>query len=293
MRTPGLPVSAGWSSTNAAGAALPRTGDRRRLRGILHLFLSSELSPMPIPKSLVALAAGVALSSAPAAAQGRWLASYPEVQDPVFAQMRIDLQQDRMLEGMTDPMNEVFRVPRDLTLEIAECGTPSATYDSPSATIRICYELIMELIEHEDALDPGGLDGFDDAFAFILLHQVGHAVVDVLQLDLGDSPEDAADQFVALMAGMAPGELDGLVDGVAALQDLELDWETPDTGATTIDSRRGAKLMCLLYGGNPGAHANLVEQGEFTSTRAANCISEYDNAQAWWTALLEAHLNQG
>jgi hypothetical protein len=244
-------------------------------------------------KILAALAAVLALSSAPAAAQGRWLASYPEVQDPVYAQMRTDLQQDQMLEGMTDPMNEVFRMPRDLTVEIAECGTPAATYDSPSATIRICYELVMELVGQEDALDPGGLDNFDDAFAFILLHQVGHAVIDVLQLDVGVPPEEAADQFVAVMAGGAPGELDGLVEGVAALRDLELDWETPDTGATTIGSRRGETLACLLYGGNPDAHANLVEQGELTSSRAASCIGEFADAQAKWMTLLESHLNQG
>ncbi|HEY0022365.1 MAG TPA: DUF4344 domain-containing metallopeptidase [Longimicrobium sp.] len=140
---------------------------------------------------------------------------------------------------------------------------------------------------------PGGQDNFDDAFAFILLHQVGHAVVDVLQLDLGVSTEEAADQFVAMIAGMAPGELDGLVNGVAALQDLEFDWETPDTGATTIGSDRGATLTCLLYGGNPDAHANLVEQGELTASRATSCVGEFADLQARWTALLESHLNQG
>lgn len=248
---------------------------------------------MPIQKSLLALTAGLALSSAPAVAQGSWLASYPEVQDSAHVQMRTMMQQDRMLEEMANQMNGVFQLRRDLTLELAECGTPAVTYDSRRTAIRICYEFFTALGEQEDRLDPEGAGSFENAFAFILLHQVGHALIDVLGLDVRMPPEEAADQFVAAMAGLAPGELTGLVDGVAVLQDLELDWETPDAGTTTLDSRRAAKLTCLLYGGDPETYGSLVEEGRLTSSRAKSCVSEYADVLATWTKLLEAHMVQG
>jgi hypothetical protein len=248
---------------------------------------------MPVPKSLVAFAAVLALSSAPAAAQGRWLASYPEVQDPVHVELRDVLQQDGMLEEMAASMNQAFRLPRDLTMELAECGTPAATYDARRTAIRICYELLTELGNHEDEMATGELASFENAFAFILLHQVGHALIDVLQLQVGVPTEEAADQFVAVMAGLAPGELDGLADGVAVLHDLELDWETPETGATALDGRRWAKLACLLYGGDPETHEAMVEERHLTASRAKSCPGEYDDARAAWITLLEGHLAGG
>jgi hypothetical protein len=248
---------------------------------------------MSISKSLLALAAGVALSAAPATAQGRWLASYPEVQDPVHLEMRSVLQQDGMLEEMAESMNQAFRLPRDVTFELAECGTPAATYDPGRSAVRICYELLTALSNHEDEKDSGEPASFENAFAFILMHQVGHAVIDVLQMDVGVPTEEAADQFVAVMVGLAPGELDHLVDGVALLHDLELDWETPDTGATVLDSRRSAKLTCLIYGGDPETHGSMVEAGRLTASRAKSCPGEYDDALAAWTALLEEHLMEG
>ena len=242
---------------------------------------------------LASAAAMLALSSAPAAAQGRWLASYPEVQNPMHEGMRNILQLDGMLEQMAESMNQAFRLPRDVTFELAECDTPAATYDPGRSAIRICYELLTELGDREDGMDSGEPASFQNAFAFMLMHQVGHAVIDVLQLDVGLPMEEAADQFVAVMGGLAPGELDHLVDGVVLLHDLELDWETPETGATVLDGGRLAKLRCLLYGGNPDAHSNLVEQGELTSNRANSCIGEFADAQARWTTLLESHVNQG
>lgn len=247
---------------------------------------------MPLPKPLLALAAGLALSSVPAAAQGRWLASYPEVQGPVHAEMRTALRQGAMLESMVGPMNEAFLVPRDITVEMAECGSPAATYDASRATVRICYELLLEFA---DQAERGELEHetFGQAFAFILLHQVGHAVIDVLKLNVGVPPEEAADQFVAVMAGLAPGELQGLLKGAAALHEQAFDWETPDSGQTPLGDRRFATLACLLYGGDPDAHRYLVEGGDLASARAASCLGEYASLQEAWTTLLAGHLVQG
>ncbi|HEY7767336.1 DUF4344 domain-containing metallopeptidase [Longimicrobium sp.] len=245
-----------------------------------------------MPLRFLATAAILALSSVPAAAQGRWLASYPEVQGPVHAEMRTALQQGTMLESMVDPLNEAFLVPRDITVEMAECGGPAATYDASRATVRVCYELLLEFA---DQAESGDMDNetFEQAFAFILLHQVGHAVIDVLKLNVGVPEEEAADQFVAVMAGLAPGELQGLLQGAAALHEQEFDWESPDSGQTTLGDRRLTTLTCLLYGGDPEAHRYLVEGGHLTTARADSCLDAHEDLQEAWATLLEGHLVEG
>ncbi|MCA1789090.1 MAG: hypothetical protein LC667_04290, partial [Thioalkalivibrio sp.] len=74
---------------------------------------------MRIPKQLLGAVAALALASVPAAGQGSWLEAYPAAQDPVHAELRQMFIEEGMLASMLDPMNEAFRLPRDVTVEVA------------------------------------------------------------------------------------------------------------------------------------------------------------------------------
>ncbi|HEX5869343.1 MAG TPA: DUF4344 domain-containing metallopeptidase, partial [Longimicrobium sp.] len=143
--------------------------------------------------------AALALSSAPAAAQGRWRVAYPEAQDPMFAAMQQQFSRDDILASMVDPLNEFFPVSRDVTVELAECGREGAFYDAERPAVQLCYELLVSLAESmmQDE-EEGGDQLFVGAFALILLHQVGHAMVDLLELPVSVGAEEAADQLTAV-----------------------------------------------------------------------------------------------
>lgn len=245
---------------------------------------------MSIPKPLLATAAALVLSSAPAAGQGRWLASYPEARDPSFVMMQQTFAQGDVLASMLEPLNEHFPVSRDVTVEVAECGRAGAFYDPSRPAVQLCYELVMELAN--ELMDPetGDQTMFVNAFVFVLLHQVGHAMVDVLKLQVGVPAEEAADQFAIVMAGYAGEALGGMADGAAALRDLEVDWENPGSGRAVMTEQRVSSMACLLYGSNPDSYAHLVDAGLVDADNGDSCEDAYAALAGKWTALLEEHI---
>lgn len=246
---------------------------------------------MRIPIRIAGALAALALSSAPAAAQGRWLVSYPEAQDPMFAAMQQMFAQQDILSSMVDPLNEFFPVSRNVTVELAECGEAGAYYDAERPAVQMCYELLVELAE-ELMNDAGGDDQlFVGAFAFILLHQVGHAFVDLMDLPVNAPPEEAADQLAAVMVGFAQDELQAAAQGAVALNELAMDWENPGSGRTALSGRRLENLLCLLYGTNPDAHAWVVADGYLPSGRADNCEERFEEVSAEWVEMLAEHVS--
>lgn len=235
--------------------------------------------------------AALALSSAPAAAQGRWRVAYPEAQDPMFAAMQQQFSRDDILASMVDPLNEFFPVSRDVTVELAECGREGAFYDPERPAVQLCYELLVSLAESmmQDE-EEGGDQLFVGAFALILLHQVGHAFVDLMDLPVTVSPEEAADQMAVVMVGFSEEELASAVAGAIALNEMEVDWENPGSGRTALSGRRLENLLCLLYGTNPDAHEWVVDEGHLPAARASGCEARYEEVATEWIEMLSEHV---
>ncbi|MBW3572180.1 MAG: DUF4344 domain-containing metallopeptidase [Gemmatimonadetes bacterium] len=245
---------------------------------------------MRIPNLLAGALAALAFSSAPAAAQGRWLVAYPQAQDPVFASMQQMFAQQDVLANIVDPLNQYFPVSRDVTVELAECGRAGAFYDRTRPAVQLCYELLMELAESLMSGEEDGDQVFVGAFALILLHQVGHAFVDLMQLPVSAPPEEAADQLAAVMVGFADEDLQSAAEGAVALSEMQVDWENPGSGRTALSGRRLENLLCLLYGTSPDAHEWVVEEGHLPRARASRCEGRYQDVEAEWIEMLSEHV---
>lgn len=245
---------------------------------------------MRTPTLLAGALAALALASAPAAAQGRWLVAYPAAQDPMNAAMQQMFSRQDVLSSMVDPLNEFFPVPRDVTVELAECGRPGAFYDAERPAVQLCYELLVDLAETLMAGEEDGEQLFVGAFALILLHQVGHAFVDLMDLPVNASPEEAADQLAAVMVGAAQNELAGAVQGVVVLNEMGIDWENPGSGRTALSGQRLENLLCLLYGMDTDAHQWVVDEGHLSAARASGCQARYEEVSAEWIDMLGDHV---
>lgn len=244
---------------------------------------------MRTPIALAGALAALALSSAPAAAQGRWLVAYPQAQDPVFSAMQQQFSRDDILSSMVDPLNEYFAIPRDVTVELAECGRSGAFYDPARPAVQLCYELLVDLAQ--SLMGDGGDDQlFVGAFALILLHQVGHAFVDQMDLPVNASPEEAADQMAVVMVGFAGEGLQGAMRGAVALNEMQIDWENPGSGQTALSGRRLENLLCLLYGTSPDAHTWVVDEGHLSAARAPECQARYEEVSEEWVEMLADHV---
>lgn len=234
---------------------------------------------MRIPTLILA---ALALSAAPAAAQS-WQSAYPEADNEMYAMMREMLMEQDMLSAILDPLNEYFPVPRRVTIEIAECGRASSYYDDRRPAVGICYELVERLAEEMmSSGDSDGSETFAGAFAYILLHQVGHALIDQMDLPVTASPEAAADQLAAVMASFSPEDAGNALMGVFALRDMALPWE--DAGEISV--RRAQDMACLLYGSDPDTFAWVVEEGDLPARRAEGCEEEFEEVRDEWISML-------
>jgi hypothetical protein len=203
----------------------------------------------------------------------------------------------------------MFALPRRLRFVTAECGEFGAFYHPERAEIVLCYETLRTLYEqgqeHQRALGLGDdhpLHYVRANVRFIVLHETGHALVDLLDLPVTGRQEDAVDQLAAILMLRFAG-LDETPDEVIENLRLAANWMLSDsTGAYDLDAyadehalgeQRFFNLQCMIYGTDPEGFAGMVEAGQLTAARAAGCARETRSASRAWIRLLVPHLAPG
>ncbi|HEX8696252.1 MAG TPA: DUF4344 domain-containing metallopeptidase [Longimicrobium sp.] len=228
---------------------------------------------------------------APAGLTGRFVVAYDRVREPVYAKWEEEFRRARFLEGIASWLNDWIALPRNVTLRFSECQEPNAFYDEETDSVVLCYELVEDLdrvFADEEDIDQA----VDDALVFTTLHEVGHALVHVLELPVTGREEDAVDQLAALVLidGTEEGEA-AAVNGVRGLPDdgEEVD-ELVFADEHALSLQRFYNVVCLIYGQNPQFYAGWVGDGTLPQERAERCPAEYDRAVRAWDALLGPYL---
>lgn len=129
---------------------------------------------------------------------------------------------------------------------------------------------------------------------FVLLHELGHAVIRDFQVPILGLEENSADTLAALtlirnerrstgvQAAYAFSNLLGMAavgntltwrSGVEREHRELIYWAQHD-----LSARRGARIVCLLLGSDPDRFGWLIEAVEMPEIRAANCADEYTQA---------------
>jgi len=187
-----------------------------------------------------------------------------------------------VLQAAADLVNHAFTLDTQISLVAADCGRANAYYDPRTRTVTVCHELV--------AVIAGTFQDqryLRQLYLFVAMHELGHALIDVLDLPVVGREEDAADQFAALFF-VNPAKRDlGLVMGVVlaaeffrrADADQAVFWDNHSFGEA-----RYYQMMCLVYGGAPDAREPL--QRVLPADRADACIPEYDQVRHGWNRLL-------
>ncbi len=253
------------------------------------------------------LAAGVALvfSAFPVeAAQSRGAAIRIAYQRPPHGETHAiyrDLKERQVLEGLRVIVRSL-RPPRSLTLQLSVCREPNAWYASRSRTITVCYEYVREVRDRASRIAPGiggkQPDAVSGPLAQVFLHELGHALHDLLNVPVLGREEDAADQFAALVLLQLPSaSARHAIDGIAHLMRSQAAEETVDEAVLADDhgltAQRLYNLLCLAYGSDRRTFGYLVEGGALPKSRAAHCGAEYDLALYSQQMLFLHHLRNG
>jgi len=256
---------------------------------------------------LTILALGLAAAQAQPAREDRVTIHYADPADAKHNFLRDLLKQQQGLERMRERLS-AFRWPRTLRLEVKSCaGDPNAEYDN--AVIVVCYEFLAQFWEAANSRKRTAAISRADAlmgpFLDTFCHEAGHALFDLFKLPVFGAEEDAADQVSAyLMLRFPPPQNRGLIVGAAYSYAAELkvhrarDLYRPRlrfgrhaafANQHSTPAQRLFNLLCIAYGADQAAFADVVEKRWLPKDRAEDCADEYRQVEHAYRTLIAPH----
>lgn len=225
---------------------------------------------------------------------------YDPVENPDYSEVQRVLKESKLFEVVAEGLNRELSLPVDLPIHFAECGETNAAYDPERKRIEVCYELIGYIahlfsayLKSEDEVDNATVG----ATFFVLYHEIGHALIDVLGLPTTGKEEDAADQLatLALINSGEEGEEAALNAAhwflIQGAQRTNIE-ELPFWDEHSLDGQRFYSIACWIYGQDSRKHSYLIEEGILPEVRAERCGSEYQKLSESWSVLLAPYFKK-
>jgi Putative metallopeptidase len=204
-----------------------------------------------------------------------------------------DLLKERQALETLQQIFSPFRLTIDLKLKAVGCdGMVNAWYAKIDSvpTVTMCYEFLHHIFEGAPTDTTAAGVSREDAilgqFFYLVTHEVGHAMFDILDVPLFGREEDAADQFAAyIMLDFGKDRARRLISGAANSYRQYIANAKSKPNATlpiaAFSSTHGQpeerfyNLLCAAYGADPAEFAFLVENEYLPKTRAQNCGHEF------------------
>ena len=216
------------------------------------------------------------------------------------------LKFEQYFETQIPFLNEIFKLPYDVEILIAECNESNAFYFDRE--IKICYELIHETDERfadyfvrvygdnwtTEELNYSVINVIENT----LYHELGHALVDIYQLPITGPHESVADQFAGFILLEFPYEDDPTNSiGQDAMRDTAIDYwlaaeKNPDLTQTAfadthaLNQQRFYDLACWAYGYDPDYNQYMIDEDWIPENRLQWCSWEYYDSVYAWNILL-------
>ena len=259
----------------------------------LALLLASGLLSVPAWSQAPVVsptAPSVVQPTKPAAATGRFLAEYGPVTNEDYVRYEEVLRADRVLENVTASLTQSLRLPQDITVRVEECGSSDADWDPVTRRVRVCYELLQAVLEISVA--AAGEDDearaerwFSGMTTFIVFHELGHALVDILPLRTTLVPEVAADQFALVALGSAVGQPQEVLGALEFLRHAVGNETAEGLGFLEnhgYDRVRVDRLACGFAGALPATQPWLEHLRLLPAAGAVHCGEEYAALDRQW-----------
>ena len=223
---------------------------------------------------------------------------YGDSDNPVHLAILDRLKKRRVLEDLQEFLSPL-QMPAELTIRMENCsGLVNAWY--ATNTITYCYDLIEYMRKSAPATTTAeGLtpeDAVVGAFIDIMLHELSHAVFDLLKIPVFGREEDAADAlaaFVLLQLGkdVARRTITGTAHFWSALAaSRTFDKSEFATGHGVAD-QRFYNVLCIAYGADRDLFGDFVRKGLLPRQRAPSCETEYQQIRYAYQQLIAPHVD--
>jgi hypothetical protein len=132
---------------------------------------------------------------------------------------------------------------------------------------------------------------------FVLAHEMGHGLINEMNMPVLGREEDAADSFAittALKIGTVVSErvlieaAKGLV--LSAKRDKKQGNALAFYDEHGLDPQRAYNVVCYMVGSNPEKYKQLATDTKLPDERQKSCLYDYKNAAWSWDEMLKKHL---
>jgi Putative metallopeptidase len=224
---------------------------------------------------------------------GDFVVEYAAQNSSRYSEIDSRFRDEKVLENAAAKLNKSVALPKDITLQTNECGEINAFYDPNNSTIIVCYELMehfFTLFQNSGKSESDSYDLMFDATRFVFLHELGHALIDVHDIPVAGSEEDAADRLSTYICLEQLGE-EGANSTIAAAQAFSIESKDSKENPAFYDNhklgqQRFYDIMCSLYGFSKTKYADVVTEGLLPKDRAVSCENEYKKLVNSWGKLL-------
>jgi hypothetical protein len=199
-------------------------------------------------------------------------------------------------EQIIPQLDNALNLPHDIPVTFKKCGEVNAFYATDTISITMCDDLVDFYGDLFAKYAPDDArEAIVGSLVSVFLHELGHALIDQLQLPAVGRQEDAVDQLstVVLIASGDQGTrmaLDGAYSWIAEGETQGSD-TTPFWDSHSLNEQRFYNIMCLIYGSNRDAFADVITENELPSERAEQCEDEYKTISTSWNKLLDPYLS--
>lgn len=202
-------------------------------------------------------------------------------------------QRARLLEAIRDQVFPRFGVEGTLSIGLRSCGQSNAFYAPGRREITMCYELMDEVVGSTAALFRGlsseqlaPIAG--NVFAFVLLHEFGHAAIHLAQIPTFGREEDNADQIGTYMllsevlARQPTNVADASVYAIGAWFNNKSSAYISRhqmAGEHSLPQQRAFNFACLALGKDFARYQRAAQTLRLPAERAVRCGDEWDKLQ--------------
>jgi hypothetical protein len=211
------------------------------------------------------------------------------------------LREARLLEKMKEFLSPI-RFPERITLRLVGCdGVLNAYFFKDE--VKICYEYFEYIQKYTAKAERFGLtpkDAMVGPVVEVFLHEVGHAVVQLLDIPYFGRQEDVADYFATyVLLQFAKDDARRLILGTSLLsgtEAMEEQSKAPElrllADTHSLPAQRYFNRWCMAYGADPELFGDAIQLGMVPQHRARGCRYEWLTNEFAFKTLIAPYIDQ-
>lgn len=239
--------------------------------------------------------------SSPILAEGLLL-RFDEATGPENKAMRQALIDSGRFQNVIEKINRVLIMPGPVNVRFDDGDEGTPYYDPEDVAIVMEYGFFTEtdeLLADEGIRERERFQTILSVGEFFFYHELGHALIDTMDVPVVGKEEDAADglaAFVILEITREPQV------ALAAARQFLLESEVYEQseedsfyGEHSLDRQRFYNIVAWIYGSNPDLYEDAVDElvpEDWWDERAEMAIEEYESLVESWEKLLGSSLKR-